>query len=185
MAVASRKRLTADEYMQLADDPSLRGKRVELIDGEIIDMSPIGTRHQACVDRANRALTTVVGQKAIVRVQGSVRLNLFNQPQPDLALLKPRSDFYATASPGPSDILLVVEVAQSSIGYDRGRKLSLYARLGIHEYWLADLNGDVVSCYASPSGEAYRSVKHYRRGQSVTPELLPECVVSIVDLLGD
>ena len=89
------------------------------VDGEIISMTPIGPRHCAIVDRATRAFVTKAGEAAIVRVQGSVRLNLYSEPEPDLVLLRPRADFYASGHPGPGDILLIVEVAQSSIDYDR------------------------------------------------------------------
>ena len=105
----TRRRFTVHDYHRMGDAGILSPTdRVELIDGEIVSKMAIGPRHGACVDRANRALTTTVGDSAIVRVQGSVRLDLFNEPEPDIVLLRPREDFYASAHPGPADILLVI-----------------------------------------------------------------------------
>src|SRR5262245_4397737 len=120
MSVAvTRKRFTADDYQRMGQSGILRREdHVELIDGETIAMTPIGPRHCASVDRANRAFVTKTGEAAIVRVQGSVRLNFYTEPEPDLVLLRPRSDFYASQHPGPADILLIVDVAESSIDYD-------------------------------------------------------------------
>jgi|SRR5688572_10360128 len=112
----SKKRFTADEYQQMGQVGILsEDDRVELIEGEIIAMTPIGPRHCASVDRLNRAFVTGAGDSAIVRVQGSVGLNFYSEPQPDLVLLRPRTDFCVSAHPGPADILLIVEIAQSSI----------------------------------------------------------------------
>jgi len=151
MSVAvSRRRFTADDYQRMGQAGILRREdHVELIDGEIIAMTPIGTRHCASVDRANRAFVTKAGDSAIVRVQGSVRLDLYSEPEPDLVLLRPRADFYASAHPGPADILLIVEVAESSIEYDREVKARVYARSGVHEYWLVVLMGKVLLQYSS------------------------------------
>jgi Uma2 family endonuclease len=182
----SRRRFTADDYQRMGQAGILgREDHVELIDGEIIAMTPIGTRHCASVDRANRAFVTKAGDRAIVRVQGSVRLDLYSEPEPDLVLLRPRADFYASAHPGPADILLIVEVAESSIEYDRDVKAHVYARSGVLEYWLADLNENVLLRHSSPGDGAYRNVQRYTRGQSLAPQLLPECIISISDLFGD
>jgi Uma2 family endonuclease len=187
MAVAvSRKRFTADDYQRMGQAGILRAEdRVELIDGEIVTMTPIGPRHCANVDRATRAFVTKAGDSAIVRVQGSVRLDMYTEPEPDLVLLRPRADFYASQHPGPADILLIVEVADSSIEYDREVKARVYARSRIHEYWLADLNGQELVCYSAPEGGTYQNVQRYTRGQSLAPQLLPACVVSTEDLLTE
>jgi hypothetical protein len=186
MAVAvSRRRFTVYDYHRMGEAGILSPTdRVELIDGEIVTKMAIGPRHGASVDRANRALTTTVDTSAIVRVQGSVRLDLFNEPEPDIVLLRPRADFYASAHPGPADILLIVEVAESSIDYDRDIKARVYARAGLPEYWLVDLNEDVVHVHSDPSSGVYRAVASYRRDQSITPRLLPTCAISTLDLLG-
>ncbi|HEU4694972.1 MAG TPA: Uma2 family endonuclease [Vicinamibacterales bacterium] len=182
----SRKRFSADDYQRMGQAGILRREdRVELIDGEIIAMTPIGPRHCASVARATRAFVTKAGDSAIVRVQGSVRLDFYSEPEPDLVLVRPRADFYASAHPGPADIVLIVEVAQSSIDYDREFKSLVYARAGVHEYWLADLNENVLTCYSSPEGGTYQRVERYTRGQSLAPQLLPDCVVSTEDLLSE
>ena len=187
MSVAvSRRRFTADDYQRMGQAGILRAEdRVELIDGEIVAMTPIGPRHCASVDRATRAFVLKAGDSAIVRVQGSVRLDVFKEPQPDLVLLRPRTDFYASQHPGPADILLIVEVAESSIDYDRDVKAGIYARAGVHEYWLADLNEYVLECYSSPKNGAYTHVHRVPRGQALAPQLLPACVISTEDLLTE
>jgi len=187
MSVAvSRRRFTADDYQRMGQAGILRAEdRVELIDGEIVAMTPIGPRHCASVDRANRAFVTKAGDSAIVRVQGSVRLDLYSEPEPDLVLLRPRADFYASAHPGPADILLIVEIADSSIDYDREIKSRVYARSGVQEYWLADLNENVLFCYSSTEGGTYQNVRRHTRGQSLAPQLLPACVLSTEDLLAE
>src|SRR5262245_16999257 len=181
-----RRRFTADDYQRMGEAGILRAEdRVELVDGEIVSMTPIGPRHMACVDRATRVFVTAMGDAAIVRVQGSVRLDLYSEPEPDIVLLEPRQDYYATRMAGPADILLLLEVAESSIDIDRDVKLKLYARSGVHEYWILDLNEDVLTCFDEPAGDAYERVRHYQHGQSVAPLLLPGCMVAVDDLLGD
>jgi Uma2 family endonuclease len=185
MSVAvTRRRFTIDDCQRMEDAGILRAEdRVELIDGEFVTMMAIGPRHHASVDRATRAFVTKVGESAIVRVQGAVVLDLYNAPEPDLVLLRPRADFYASRYAGPADILLIIEVAESSIDYDREVKAPLYARSNVHEYWLVDLNEHVLHRYLSPERDRYRTVRQYGRGQSLAPELLPDCVISTSELL--
>jgi Uma2 family endonuclease len=182
----TRKRFTADEYQQMGQAGILsEDDRVELIDGEIIAMTPIGPRHCASVDRATRAFVTRAGDSAIVRVQGSIRLNFYSEPQPDLVLLRPRADFYASTHPGPADILLIAEIAQSSIDYHHDFKSAVYARAGVHEYWLADLSENVLHCFSTPGDGGYQNIREYRRGQSIAPLLLADCVIPVDDLLAE
>jgi Uma2 family endonuclease len=182
----TRRRFTADDYQRMGQAGILRREdRVELIDGEIVTMTPIGPRHCDSVDRANRAFVMKAGDSAIVRVQGSVRLDFYTEPEPDLVLLRPRPDFYSSAHPGPADILLIVEIAETSIDYDRDVKSRVYAQSGVQEYWLADLNENVLTAYSVPEGGTYRNTRPYARGQSLAPQLLPECVVSTEDLLSE
>jgi Uma2 family endonuclease len=125
---------TADDYQRMGQAGILSPEdRVELIEGEIVSMTPIGPRHNAAVARANKLFVTAAGDTAIVLTQGSVRLNLRSEPEPDIAILRPRQDYYASRHAGPADILLLLEVAQASIDIDRDVKLRLYARSGIHE----------------------------------------------------
>ena len=181
MAVmVARWRFTVDEYYRMAQVGILSERdRVELIDGEIVVMTPVGARHAACVTSATRALTRSAGEEAIVRSQAPVRLDLYYEPEPDLALLRPRNDFYASRHPAPGDILLVIEIADSSIGYDRGVKTPIYAMSGIPEYWIADLNANILWKYSLPHQGGYGRVEEYRRGQSIAPQSRPACVVSV------
>ena len=182
----TRKRFTVHEYHRMGDAGILTERdRVELMDGQIVVMTPIGPRHNACVSHANRALVRAAGDGAIVLPQGSVRLDLFYEPEPDLVLLRPRDDFYASRHAGPADILLVVEIAESSIEYDRNVKAPVYAAAGIAEYWLADLNANMVWRYSSPVGGTYQSIEQHRRGESIAPLLLPGCVIAVDVLLTE
>jgi Uma2 family endonuclease len=178
--MALRKRFNVDDYYRMADAGILgERERVELIDGEVVTMAPIGPRHSACVDCAIQTFVLTTSRDAIVRAGNPVRLNRFNEPQPDLTLLRPTADFYASAHPGPGDVLLVVEIADSSLGYDRGVKAKLYAEWGLVDYWLADLKANTLWVYSSPEGGAYQAVEQHRRGESIAPRLLPSCVVAV------
>ena len=184
--MVTKKRFTADEYHHMAQVGILSPReRVELIDGEIVVMTPIGSRHSACVSSATRALVRAVDDNAIVQPQSSVRLDLYYEPEPDLALLRPRADFYATQHRIPGDVLLVIEIADSSLAYDRDVKTPLYAMSGIAEYWIADLNANVLWRYSAPERGAYQRVEEHHRGESIAPLELPSCVVPVdVFLIG-
>ena len=180
-----RHYFTAAEYYRMADAGILTpDDRVELIEGEIVEMSPIGKRHASCVDRINRLLGRLASQSAIVRVQNPVRLSDFSEPQPDVTLLRPREDFYAAGHPGPADVLLIVEVADTSTAYDRGVKVSLYARSGIPEVWLVDLTEDRIEIYANPSGGEYRDVRLASRGESVSSTAVAGLTFGVEEILG-
>jgi Uma2 family endonuclease len=182
----TRRLFDVDEYHRMAQAGILsEDDRVELIDGEIAAMTPIGPRHNAAVNRATRALVTAVGGQAIVQVQGSVRLDRFREPQPDLVLLRPQPDFYASRLPGPSDILLIIEIAESSLDYDRDVKGRIYAQSGVQEYWLVDLDDRSVSCRTGPHGGAYQKLRLCRSGDPIAPDALPECAIAVDALLAD
>jgi Uma2 family endonuclease len=119
------------------------------------------------------------GDTAIVQPQGAVRLDLYYEPEPDLVLLKPRADFYISRRPGPEDVLLLIEIADSSLEYDRDVKTPIYARAGIPEYWLVDLDARVLLRHLSPVRDAFQHVEQLRPGQSAAPQLLPACVVAV------
>ena len=186
MAIAvQRRRFTADEYQQMGQAGILGpDDRVELIDGEVMAKMGGGPRHAAVVSRLVHHFVACAGESAIVRAQDAVRLNLFNQPEPDIALLRPRDDFYASAHPGPADVLLVIEVAESSIGYDRTVKAELYARLGVVEYRLIDLNADVVIRHTEPTDGRYRHVAPAPAGELFAPRQLPACRLTTADIFG-
>jgi Uma2 family endonuclease len=164
-----RHRITVDEYHRMAEVGLLApDARVELIEGEIIDMAPIGIDHNSVVDQLNRLLTRAVGDDAIVRVQGSVRLSRISEPQPDVVLLKPRADFYRNEFAMGSDTLLVIEVSDSTLRYDRDVKAPLFARSGVPGVWIFDLQSDLLLVYGSPSDGVYT-----RRDSLARPQTMP------------
>jgi hypothetical protein len=180
-----RHRFTRHEYHRMAQTGILKpGARVELIDGEIIDMNPIGRRHKAGVDRLNRILVPNVGNAAIVRVQSSIVLGDYGEPEPDLTLLRFRADFYADADETPEDILLVVEVADTSEAYDRRTKAPQYARFGIRELWIVDVNRELLTRYLDPAEDGYGTTRVYRRGEALSPLAFPELMIAVNDILG-
>lgn len=157
--------------------------RVELVEGEIVEMTPIGRRHASCVGR----LTEIFGQysESIVWVQNPVQLDVFTEVQPDVALLKRREDFYSRSHPTPEDVLLAVEVTDTSAAYDRTVKLPLYARAGVPEVWLVDLNDGVVEVYARPETGEYRESCRHSRGESLTASAVPDfSPVAVENVLG-
>jgi Uma2 family endonuclease len=186
MAVQLQRHLfTVDEYHRMAQAGIFaEDDRVELIDGEIVQMAPIGNRHAACVRRLNRLFSRLVGEQAIVDVQNPVRVGEQSEPQPDVVLLRPRPDLYGGFHPGVEDVLLIVEVAETSADYDRGVKVPLYARFGIPEVWLVDLGGDAMEVYRTPSAEGYQTRQALRRGERLTPLALPNLDLAVNDILG-
>lgn len=182
---ATRRRFTVAEYHLMVDAGILtEDDRVELLAGEIIQMTPIGHRHASTVRRLNRLLATAFGDAAEVDVQNPIALDESSEPQPDLALLRPSPDFYRSGHPRPADVLLLVEVAESSIQVDREVKVPLYARASIAEIWLVDLNEDVVVDYREPSALGYRTVRTWRRGESLAPLAFPKREIAIAEILG-
>ena len=180
-----RRRFTVHDYYAMADAGILgEDDRVELIEGEILEMASIGSQHAACVDRLTRFLVPGAGDRAVVRVQNPVRLSDLTEPQPDLALLRPRDDFYATAHPGPADTLLIVEVSHSTLGYDRGIKLPLYAAAGIPEVWIVNGDDGVIEVYREPSGGYYGSERRLHPGDVLTPLALPSVQIPVERVLG-
>ncbi|HET9765457.1 MAG TPA: Uma2 family endonuclease [Thermoanaerobaculia bacterium] len=161
----ARYRFSVDDYYRLAQAGILgEDDRVELIEGEILMMPPIDSRHAACVSGISRLMLRALGEQAVVRVRCPARLDDLNEPEPDLCLARPRADLYSGAHPGPADVLLLIEVADSSIGYDRGIKLPLYARSGIAAVWILDLGRRLVEAYSGPSPDGYLERRTLRSG---------------------
>ena len=180
------RRFTVDEYYRMADAGILtEDDRVELIEGEIVELPPIGSRHAACVDRLNRLFVTQVGDRAIVRVQNPIRLSERSEPEPDLALVRARPGFYAEAHPGPGDLLLIVEVAETSFDYDRSVKSRLYARAGIPELWIVELQRDRVEVFSEPRADGYHTTRVYRRGNRLAVTALASLNVPVEAILGE
>jgi Uma2 family endonuclease len=179
-----RRRFTVDEYYRMAEAGILHeDDRIELIEGEIVEMAPIGSNHASNVDRLTHLFFERVGRGAIIRVQSPIHLGEYSEPQPDITLLRPRPDFYASAHPGPQDVLLVAEVAETSIAYDREVKSPIYARAGIREYWIVDLAGESVEVYRDPSPDGYRLIRLLKHGDRIAPEAFPDVEIAIDDVL--
>lgn len=183
-APPARHKLDASDYELMGRIGILKPEdRVELIDGEIIDMAPIGDDHVGTVNWLTRALVMACGDKAIVAVQNPVRLDRFNQPQPDFAVLRPRRDFYRTAGATAEDVLLLVEVADSSLGYDKRVKLPLYARFGIPDYWLVDLKARVLDVHRLEDGR-YGEPSRPGADEQLPLAAAPNIVVPLDSLFG-
>ena len=175
---------TVDEYHQMGHAGILHeDDRVELIEGEIVEMSPIGSKHAGCVKRLNRHFTEGLGNRAVVSVQDPVRINHHSEPEPDLAVLRPREDFYANGHPGPEDVLLLIEVAETSARYDREVKLPLYARAGIPEVWLVNLAAYEIERFRGPSADGYRTAGTLQGGDGLTAEHFPELRLDVAELV--
>jgi Uma2 family endonuclease len=162
----SRWRFTVDQYEQMGRTGVFgEDDRVELLDGEIASMSPIGPAHASIVDRLNQLLVTRLSDRFIVRVQNPIRLPPHSEPQPDLAVLNPRDDFYGARHPGPTDVLLVVEVSDSTLALDRGVKLPIYARAAVPQVWLVDVEQRAVIVHRRPVDGSYAETHVLHRGR--------------------
>ena len=180
-----RWRFNVDEYYRMAEAGIFHeDSRVELIEGDIIAMSPIGSRRAACVVRLTALLTSALGIRAFLSPQNPIRLDDHSEPEPDVMLLTPKDDYYASAHPGAADVLLLVEVMNTSADDDRKVKLGLYARSGVPEVWLVDLKGELVEVYRRPAGEAYAENSEIRRGQSLAPGAFPDVVLGVDAIFG-
>nr|WP_242024406.1 Uma2 family endonuclease [Trichocoleus sp. FACHB-591] len=158
--------------------------RVELLEGEIIDLSPISSRHAACVNRLNYLFHDRLRDRVIVAAQNPVELSDRLEPQPDVALLQPRPDFYEAGHPQPQDILLLVEVADTTVEFDREIKIPLYAKSGVREVWLVDLNENAIAVYREPSLRGYDQVQQLQRGQELTVQALTDVSLAVDEVLG-
>ena len=182
----AQRKLDVDDYDRMADAGILdEDDRVELIDGKIIDMAPIGQGHVANVIGLTQALAAACMDKAFVSVQNPIRLDRFNEPQPDFAVLRPRPDFYATGDrPGPADVLLLAEVADSSLRYDRTVKLPLYARAGIPEVWIVDPKRRVLHAHRRPTDGEYAEISTHHPGDHLALAAAPDITVRLDLALG-
>jgi hypothetical protein len=181
----AQRRFSVEEFHQMGAAGILdENDRVELVDGQIIEMSAIGSRHAACVARLTRRLQPV-GEAAILWVQNPVRLDRHTELVPDLALLRPRHDFYAEAHPGPGDVLLLIEVADSTLEYDRRVKVPLYARVGVPELWLVNLPERRVELFRHPAGEkGYGEILEAGVADTVESETIPGLILTAPEIFG-
>jgi Uma2 family endonuclease len=179
-----RHRFSVDDYEQMGAYGILtENDRVELIRGEIVEKMTIGPEHAACVKRLNRLLGPLVGPHAIVSIQDPIRFP-DSEPEPDVALLVPRDDFYSSGNPGPSDVLLLIEVADTTLDVDRGVKRTLYAESGIHEYWIVNLPEASVEVHRQPSPDGqYQYVRVVTGGDQIEIAALPGLLVAVDQIL--
>ena len=182
---ATKKLFTVDDYYRMADAGILTASdRVELIDGEIIQMTPIGVRHLGCVNATTAVFVVAFRKRAVISGQNPVQLSNFTEPQPDIVLLKPRKDFYRGKKPEAADALLVVEVADTTLPYDRKVKLPHYAAAGVPEVWIEDINGGRILVFRDPVGRDYQTRLILKRGESISVQAFPDIVFAVTDFLG-
>lgn len=182
----TRRRFTVDEYDRMVEVGILtEADRVELVHGEIVKMTPSGRRHSTCVSALLALFITRLGSRVVVWSHGSVPLPPYSQPEPDVLLLRPRADFYRDADViAAADALLVVEVAETSLRYDREVKVPLYAAAGIRETWVVDLEREAVEVYRGPTTGGYRTTRRIPRGTAFSPEAFPDLSLTVSDIVG-
>src|SRR5712691_5745004 len=172
-------KFSADEYQRMGSAGILcEDDRVELIEGEIVDMAPIGDRHKSAVNRLAELLWQRCSDRAIVQVQSSIRVNESSEPEPDIVLLRRRDDFYARTTERSEHAYLVVEVADSSLAWDREVKAPLYARNGIPEYWIVDIAAESIIVFREPGPDGYESTFTVRGNEALTVLALPGVTIT-------
>lgn len=160
------------------------GNRVELIEGEIIQMATIGTRHAGTVNRLNATLIQLLGTSVVVSIQNPLEVTPRNSPMPDVIVLKPRADFYSTAHPAPADVLLLIEVCDTTLAEDRKTKLPMYARAAVPEVWLVNLPDATVEVYTQPDNGVYQTKRTFQRGETLTAAQVPNLTLSVDSILS-
>ena len=179
------RKFTVEEYEKMTTQGIIKpDEKVELIRGEIIKMSPMGTRHAAGIARLTQLLYQKFGDLILLGVQNPIRLNNNSQPEPDLSLLIPRSDFYVAAYPCPQDIYLIIEVSDSTIDYDRNTKISLYAEANIQEVWIINLKEECLEVYRHPLHGSYQAIHEYSINERVFITSFPDIEFTIAEILG-
>ena len=186
MVAIERRLWTVEEYHRLIETGCLgEDEHVELIHGEIVRMAPMGSRHMATVTDTGEWFTRRTDASVIVRVQGPITMPDDSEPEPDIAIVRARADRYRSGHPRPGDVLLIIEVADTSLAYDRGGKGRLYARAGIIEYWLVDLIHSRIEVYRNPSRGKYAPKQTFRRGDVLSPLMLPHLSIRVEVIIGE
>jgi Uma2 family endonuclease len=181
----TRRLWNVREYQRMVETGILtRDDHVELIHGEIVQMTPMGRRHSAAVAALHALFATRLGERVVVWSQGSLPLPPGSMPEPDLLVLGPRSDFYREADVRADDVLLLVEVAETALRYDRLVKAPLYAAAGIREIWIVDVDGEAVETYRALSPDGYQRSQRFLRGSPLSADAFPNFILSIADILG-
>lgn len=184
--VMTRRRFSVKEYYTMAKAGVFgEDDRVELVDGEIVEMAAVGSHHAGCVKYLNTLFSRKVGDRVIVSVQDPVQIDDLTVFQPDLAILLPRDDFYMNSHPTPKDVLLIIEVSDSSVAYDRNVKIPKYAQAGVPEVWQVNLVYGLIDTFGDldPTTIRYRAMRRYSRGQQIVPTLLTDVVLEVGDIL--
>ena len=182
----ARRRFTVAEYYAMADAGILsENDRVELLDGDVIVMPPIGDWHAASVKLFANTMPPALRSRAMIAVQDPVRLGDDSEPQPDIMLLQWQDDFYRNGHPGPGDVLLLIEVADSTVEFDRTVKLAAYARAGIPEVWIAARPERRIEAYTDPTGGSYATVRYAGPGESIAPQAFPDIVLEVARIMGE
>lgn len=185
LASLPHRKFTVDEYHNFIESGVFAPEeRLELWEGEFIEMSPIGKRHAGCVAGLTAYLNHLFFQKLVVWTQNPIVLNNFSEPEPDVCLLKQRNDFYRTVNATAQDVLLTIEVADSTVKYDRDIKFPKYAENGIPEAWLIDLENDRIEIHSQPTKNGYKLVKILHRGDIAESTVFEEIKIAVDDILG-
>ena len=184
MPAQAKHRFSVSEYHRMAETGVLRpDARVELLSGEIIDMSPIGPFHGGVVNYLTEVLTTLARGRWMTSVQNPLHLDDHSEPQPDLMLLRPATDYYRRRHPQSADVFLLIEVSDTSIGIDREDKLPAYGRAGIGEVWIVNLTDLTVEVYRQPHFTGFALKTVLRPGEQAAPLVFPDAGVSVAELL--
>ncbi|HFQ92447.1 MAG TPA: Uma2 family endonuclease [Anaerolineae bacterium] len=179
-----RRLFTVEEYHQMAEAGILtEDDRIELIQGEIVAMSPIGVRHAACVNRLTEALSRYFSGEAVISIQNPLQIDEYTELQPDAMLLRRREDYYVQALPTGEDILLLIEVSDTTLAYDRMTKLPLYARAQIPEVWLVNLVDNLLEVYRAPQADAYTEFRRVYQKDTAVPLAFPNTPIAVNDLI--
>jgi len=182
-AIAVR-RLSVQDYHRMAESGILQpDERIELLEGQIIQMAAKGTAHSAAVSRIESVLRARLAGEVLLRFQDPVRLNDYSEPEPDVAVVRPDPLYYEDHHPNPSEVYLLIEVSDTTLKFDRETKAPAYARSGITEYWVLDVNDRKLHVYQVPSAEGYQSETILSEGLTVAPLAFPDCVIVVRELL--
>ncbi len=181
---ATRHRFTVSDYYRMGEAGCFApDQRVELLEGEIVDMMPIGPYHSGAVNWLADHLNAIHRGRWMVTNQNPVRLSKTSEPQPDIVLVKRDPDYYRKRHPQPDDVLLLIEVAESSLDYDRGEKLAAYGKAGIEDYWVVNLVDGCVEVYREPHYTGYTSCTTLRPGDTAIPAAFPDVQIDVAALL--
>lgn len=181
----TRRPFTVTDYRRMLEAGILsEDDRVELIDGEVRAMSPIEPFHAAIVKRFNALLNQLIADTNIISIQDPIQLSDYTEPEPDIAILRLQEDFYATQHPTPPDVLLIIEVADSSVEYDREEKIPRYAQAGIPEVWLVDVANETVEQYTQPRIDQYGAKQTFERGQVIRVQSVPQIEILVNRMFG-